>query len=211
MTARSKYVSKRSFILRAASAFALAIALPMAGTLSAGSPAFAASPAETMIENFHGTLLSNMKQAKSLGYAGRAKRLDGIVQRTFGIQTMAQLICGAEWANMSASDRAAVVDALEGWIVANYASRFDDYSGESFVTTGVKDGGRGTVVVNTEIKPQGVKLGYRIMGGKVIDIYLNGSISQMAQWRAEFSSVLKQQGVKGLVQKIKANESQLAR
>lgn len=206
-------MSSHSFLLRAGAALAIALALPAAASISGitATPAWSASPAETMIEQFHNTLLSNMKQAASLGYAGRAKRLEGIVKRTFGIQTMAQLICGAEWANMSAADRTAVVKALEGWIVANYASRFDGYDGESFVITGVKDGGRNTVVVNTEIRPQGVKLGYRIMNGKVIDIYLNGSISQMAQWRAEFSSVLKQQGVKGLVQKIRANEKQLAR
>lgn len=206
-------MSRRTFFIRAASALALAIALPATGTIVGGSigPAQAASPAETMIGSFHDTLLGNMKQASSLGYAGRAKRLDGVVRRTFGIQTMAQLISGAEWSKMSAADRAAVVDALGDWIVANYASRFNDYDGETFVTTGVKEGGRNTIVVNTEIRPQGVKLGYRIMGGKVIDIYLNGSISQMAQWRAEFSSVLKQQGVKGLIQKIRSNEKQLAR
>ncbi|WP_170984515.1 ABC transporter substrate-binding protein [Rhodoligotrophos defluvii] len=198
---------------RVATAVALAIAIPIAGAsinTLAPVPAQAASAAESLVENFHAGLLAAMKQASSLGYAGRYKKLEPLVKRTFGMETMVQIIVGPEWSKLSAAERQALVAAFSDWVVANYASRFNGWEGESFVTTGVTDGGRNTVVVQTEIRPQNVKLGYRVLNGKVVDVYLSGSVSQLAQWRSEFASVLKQQGAQGLAAKLKTSERQLA-
>ncbi|WP_342783575.1 ABC transporter substrate-binding protein [Rhodoligotrophos appendicifer] len=175
-----------------------------------GPAAQASSAAETLIGNFHAGLLSTMKQGASLGYAGRAQRLAPLVRRTFGLQTMARLIVGSQWGSLSASERRSIEDAFAKWVIANYASRFDSWGGESFVTDGVTDGGRQTVIVNTQIVPQGVKLGYRVLNGRVIDVYLSGSISQLAQWRSEFGAVLQQQGPKGLVARLEAGARQLS-
>ena len=182
----------------------IALGLMGAAPVSAMFPTstLAATAAESLVENFHTGLLATMKQASSLGYAGRVKRLEPLVRRTFALQTMAQLIVGTDWSSLSAADKKAVVAAFSKWVVATYASRFDDYSGETFVTTGVTDGGRKTSLVNTEIRPQGVKLGYRVLGGRVVDIYLSGSVSQLAQWRSEFASIMQQQGVKGLIARM---------
>ncbi|WP_342642563.1 ABC transporter substrate-binding protein [Rhodoligotrophos ferricapiens] len=204
----------RYFLTRTATAVALALVLPVTSvsmTVLAPATAQAASAAEALIDNFHSGLLNTMKQASSLGYSGRFKRIEPLVKRTFALQTMMQVIVGPEWNGLSAADRGALMDTFGDWVVANYASRFNGWDGESFVTTGTTDGGRNTVVVQTEIRPQNVKLGYRVLNGKVVDVYLSGSVSQLAQWRSEFAAVLKQQGAKGLVAKLRSSENQLAK
>jgi phospholipid transport system substrate-binding protein len=45
---------------------------------------------------------------------------------------------------------------------------------------------------------------------RIIDIYLSGTVSQLAARRSEFSSVLRQNGVTGLVALLKQKTAQLA-
>ena len=45
---------------------------------------------------------------------------------------------------------------------------------------------------------------------RIIDVYLNGTVSQLAARRSEFSSVLRQDGVSGLVALLKQKTAQLA-
>ena len=174
----------------------------------------AAARAKSTIENFYSGLLGTMKQGDSLGFTGRVARLEPLVKDTFALSFMTRLIVGQKWESMDQGKRDAVLEAFTDWVVATYANRFSSFDGEQFETGGVTDGGRGTVVVHTRIVPSdgsAVSLGYRMLDGKVIDVYLSGSVSQLANWRSEFSSIIDQHGVKGLIDRLNQKTKELAK
>ncbi|MGA8261415.1 MAG: ABC transporter substrate-binding protein, partial [Arenicellales bacterium] len=169
--------------------------------------------AQATIERFHDGLLAVMKQGDTLGFPGRVARLEPLVKETFSLEFMTRLIVGEKWQSLGEDRKDAVLSAFTDWVVATYANRFSSFDGEQFKIEGVSDGGRGTVVVNTEIVPSDdspVSLGYRMLDGKVIDIYLNGSVSQLATWRSEFSSIIDKDGIDGLIDKLNQRTKKLA-
>ena len=151
-----------------------------------------------IVEKFHAALIDAMKQGKQVGFDGRMAKLSPVVAETFDIASMARISTGAAWQRMSEAERADVTKAFGDWTAASYAGNFAAFDGESFVTKGqTPDDGKGNVVVNTQIIPKGiapVAFNYRMrkVGDrwKVIDIFLDGAISQLATFRAQFATVL---------------------
>ncbi len=184
--------------------------------LLAAAPAAVAAEADTpkaTIEHFYDGLLATMKQGKELGFKGRAAKIEPLVEGTFSLDFMARLIVGAKWTSLDMADKDKVLAAFKTWVVANYANQFNSFDGEKFVTGDVTDGGRGTSVVHTQIVPSDgkpVSLGYRMLNGKVIDVYLEGSVSQLALWRSQFSSVISKDGIDGLIDRLKTQAEKLA-
>lgn len=151
-----------------------------------------------VVERFHGTLVDNMKQGKTLGFEGRKAKLDSVVKEAFDLTAMARISAGGGWQKMSEADRAAVVAAFTAWTIANYAGNFREWDGETFVTRDQSpDDGKGNVMVNTSLNAKGIPpvlFNYRLHKAdnawKIFDIYLDGAISQLAMRRAEFAAVL---------------------
>jgi phospholipid transport system substrate-binding protein len=162
--------------------------------------------AKMVVEDFHGALLAAMKSGKGGGFDARQKLLDPVVRKNFDLPLMTRIVVGPGWQGMAQKDQAAVTTAFSAWAVASYAGRFNDFDGEQFTTGDTSDGGRGTLQVKSQIKPRGESatvLTYRMKSDgkswKIVDVYLDGTVSQLASWRSEFSAVLQKQGVAGLV------------
>lgn len=174
------------------------------------APAAAESGAPTaMIETFHAGLLQIMKEAKTLGFEGRIDRLAPLMGETFDLDFMASKTVGRHWNKLSDEEKARWAETFARFTTANYAGRFTGYTGEEFVTLGVEDAARGTRNVLTKIVvPDGedVQLNYRVIerGGdwKIIDVYLNGTVSELALRRSEYASALKREGFDSLMASI---------
>jgi phospholipid transport system substrate-binding protein len=102
-------------------------------------------------------------------------------------------------------------------MVANYAGQFDGYSGQTFETLGEEPARMETVVVKSVlVDPKGdnVELNYRMreLNGawKIVDIYLDGTVSELALRRSEFSSIVKRENFDGLIAAIDAKIVKLA-
>ena len=168
------------------------------------------------VERLHAALLDVMKDAGTLGFEGRRQRLDPLIRTSFDLPFMAQIVMGPAWRSLSASDQAAIVAAFSDWTVAHYASQFDGWDGEQFATGSEKDGGRGTVIVQTQLnaKDGPVALDYRLRKGatewQIIDVYADSSISELATRRSEFSAILAQSGFTGLLDRIRQQTQALA-
>ena len=100
--------------------------------------------------------------------------------------------------------------------VATYANRFDGYSGETFVTLGTQPGPQNTLLVNTELQRPSddpVALTYVIFGegedARIVDIYLDGSISELARQRSEYQSVMRNSGADALISGLDAKAKRL--
>jgi phospholipid transport system substrate-binding protein len=182
--------------------------LCLLGLVGLGTPASAASDgaatAAPAVERFHTALLDNMKGKAA--FSARRDKLTPVVKDSFDLPVMARLSTGAAWQKMSEADHDKIVSAFTDWTIATYAAQFKEWDGESFVTKDVTDDGKGNVVVNTRLVQKSgsqVIFNYRMRKSgdawKVVDIYLEGAISQLALRRGEFGAVIARGGVDMLV------------
>ena len=188
-------------------------ALSLAAVALAGLPALAqkADPAQARIETFYAALLDSMKQAKALGVKGRFDKLAPVITATFDVPAMTKGAVGPGWDQIAPPQQAAATEALGRMMTATYASRFDDFTGEKFEIVGVADQGADKLVKTRIVQTNGkvIPLNYLMRGGKIVDIHLDGTISELAGRRAEFTSILKSSGPDGLIASLKAKSDKL--
>jgi len=165
----------------------------------------AASTASDTVRSFYQTLQYNMQNGPSLGQPGRVAKLAPVVPRVFDIPYMTQLAIGSTaWATLPNQQRQQVMQAFERYVTAVYAGRFDKYAGERLEIIGEQPTSYGTIVKTQIVKADGerVTLNYLMVNGngaQIGDVYLSGTISELAAKRADFSSTLRTQGVPGLI------------
>ncbi len=167
-----------------------------------------AGPTAT-VEALHATLLEVMKEATTLGYAGRVDRIRPAVERAFDLDFMARFVLGPEAKSLSAADQARWREAFEGVTVATYAGRFTGWGGEAFRTLGEEPAAQDTVFVRTVLdRPdaEDVQLTYRLRkspdGWRIVDIYNKGTVSELALRRSEYSAVLRRDGFEKLLETV---------
>ncbi|MDE0886473.1 MAG: ABC transporter substrate-binding protein [Myxococcota bacterium] len=181
---------------------ALCLTASAAGGADVGEPApeARASAAET-VERLHGGLLASMKGGEELGFQGRFDGLRPIVEETFDLNFMGSKSVGRYWKKLSPAEKEIWIDKFTSFLAANYAGNFDAYDGESFHTLGEEPAKRETLVVLTELRipnSDDIILNYRLRktadGWRIIDIYLKGTVSELALRRSDFSTTLKAKG-----------------
>jgi phospholipid transport system substrate-binding protein len=159
-----------------------------------------------VIDRLHSVLIDVMKEADALGYQGRHERLEPLLKEVFDLPFMAQKSVGRHWRKVSEQDRQRLLETFEEFTIANYAGRFDGYSGQHFETIREEPSLRDTVVVHSQLVDPGddpVQLNYRLRpvdgSWKIIDVYLNGTVSELALRRSEYSSLIQREGLEGLL------------
>ena len=200
-----------SALLLAAVAFAapaLADNAP-AASAPAVAPAVITQAASAVVKDFYVHLTDMMKQGGQLGYAGRFKKIDPAVEQAFNLPLMARMSVGPVWANATPAQQGQIVQAFSQFSVANYASRFASYDGEQFTVKGEKAVTGGKIVETTLTPKEGdaVTLNYLLKQDdkgqwRIVDVFLDGAISELATRRAEFSSVIQREGVAALVNSL---------
>lgn len=193
--------------LACALAFAAAIALP------AGA---APSPQET-IRGFYATLLTAMKEGPRLGESGRYAMLAPVVSRVFDVPFMTRLAVGPDWTGLTPTQQQEVTAAFGRYVTATYADRFDSYSGEALQVGDEQPFAGGYIVRTKIVRKSGdpVTLNYLLReddgAWQIADVYLDGTISQLATQRSEFHSILRRKGVDGLIATLKQKVDLLQR
>ncbi|MET0408575.1 MAG: ABC transporter substrate-binding protein [Hyphomicrobium sp.] len=176
----------------------------------------AADTPEKTISSLNAALLNTMKQAQSLGVKGRYEALSPVLSQTYDTPLMARLAVGQSWASLDAAQKATITDAFQRMMIATYAKRFDGFSGESFQIVEVSNRGTADKMVKTQIiqsngKPVAINYLMRKSGPdwKIVDIYLDGTISELASRRAEFSTILQSGGPDALIGSLKKQGDKL--
>ena len=165
------------------------------------------SAAAAHIQTYYQELMPTIQQAGRLSVRERDKRFGPAITAAFDLATMTRLAVGPAWKSFSPAQQAAVQEAFTRFIVADYASQINDYSGESFVVdpqTSPETRGGGEIVKTRLIQPGGriVNINYLVRRGRVIDVYLNGTISDLATRRDEFASIIASGGADGLIKRL---------
>jgi phospholipid transport system substrate-binding protein len=183
----------------------VALLLILAGGIVANQAAAASPDPQTSVRSFYDALLRTMKNGHALGQSGRYAALAPIVHVVFDVPLMTRLAVGPSWETLTPTQQRQLIDAFGRYVSATYAYRFDDYSGQQLEVTGDQPFG-GEVIVNTRIVESGndpVTINYLMRqhgdSWQISDVYLDGTISQLATQRSEFQSILQRQGVDGLI------------
>jgi phospholipid transport system substrate-binding protein len=167
------------------------------------------SGATDVIETFNSALIESMKGADELGYSGRYKLLESVMKDSFALSFMLKTAVGRQWKKLEDEQKKRLFNIYSDWSIGNYADRFDHYSGERFEVSSEEAASQGTVTVTSHlIKTSGEKIdfNYKLRSVKdrwlIVDIHISG-VSQLALTRSQFQSVIKTDGVDGLINKLK--------
>lgn len=166
----------------------------------------AADPARAPVQSLSDGLVTIMKGGKQLGFQGRAGRIQPVVDRVFDLPLMTRLAVGPAWTTISAPDRAALTAAFRRMTTAQYAANFSDYSGQAIAIDPKVEARGGDRLVRTTLsqpKSASVSLAYRLRqsadGWRIIDVFYQNAISQLATRRADYASILSAGGAKALI------------
>ena len=189
----------------------LLVALLLQGALAAeGEP-------RIVIERVNSALLETMRNADQLGYAGRYQALEPVLRQSFDFPFMARLSVGRAWNDFDPAEQARVIELFGQMSIANFAARFDGFSGERFEIRGQSAGPRDAVVIESAIvrpadDPVGLNYVLRAGAGgwQIIDVLLDGKFSELARQRAEFAAVLEGGGLPELVATLERKIEELA-
>jgi len=169
-----------------------------------------ADPAVAPIRAFYDALLAAMKQADQLGVRGRYDKLAPVIRATFDLPAMTRIAVGPDWTAIPPEQQTALLDSFARMTIATYANRFDGYSGESFeVDPEVLSRNTGRIVRTKLLRPkeEPVTLNYLMRNSgdtwKIVDIYLSGTISELATQRSEFGAILKSGGPAALIESLR--------
>jgi phospholipid transport system substrate-binding protein len=208
-----KEISMKRLLSRAA-IIALTAGAILTGAFVSNSAQAASDPAAT-IKDFYATLTQTMKQGKTLGEKGRYDALSPAVRQGFDLGAMAQMAVGPGWAKLSPAERQEVTEAFARYTIATYAEHFGTNSSEKLAVGGAKPMPYGTVVETQIVDPNGdpttVNYLMRQNGGQwqVADVYLQGTISQVANLRSQFSAVFQRGGAQELIEALNRKATSL--
>ena len=184
----------------------LALGLPF---VLCAPPARAQSGPVEVVERWHAALLGVMRDAQRLGVRGRFERLSGPMRQAFDLAAMTRIAVGPPWTGFAPEEQQALAEAFSRWSIATYASRFDGFAGERFTTEGTQALPNGDVLVRTTLhrpNDEPVELAYllRSIGGapRIVDVFLTGTISELASRRSEFAGTIRNGGAARLTQEL---------
>lgn len=161
------------------------------------------------IDQLYAVLLECLKNADALGLEGRRSKIAPAVAGGYDLPFMAEKIIGRHWRDLSDENRTRWTEAFGRLTVATYAERMTGYTGQSFDVLKIEPSQRGTAIVYTQVvtpKEPPIAINYRMRengdGWRIIDVYLNGTVSELALRRSEYAAVLQRDGFDKLVASI---------
>jgi phospholipid transport system substrate-binding protein len=193
-----------TLVVRRGKIAGLSIALLLAAGIFTENASALADP-QGNVRGFYDALLTTMRNGPALGQSGRYARLAPVVERVFDVPSMTRLAIGPSWATLSPAQQQQLVEAFRHYVAATYADRFDSYSGQQLQVTGERPYNADVIVQTKIVKSDGdtTTLDYLMRQNQgswqISDVYLDGTISQLAIQRSEFYSILRREGVDGLV------------
>lgn len=177
------------------------------------------SPPVATIQGLCDALIGAMKMGTSVGFDARKSALEPVIRRSLDLPLMSRLVMGPPWRTLSPELQSQLVKAFSDYSVATYTNRFSSFSNERFtVDTATTTMGNGDVIVHSRLftnDPDPVRLDYlmREKSGQwqVIDVFLNGTISELAARRSEYSALLRSGGPQALIDMLEKKAADLSR
>lgn len=177
--------------------------------------AVAPEAALAVVANLESALIRSMEEGASKNFEQRRRDLAPVIDASMDYERMGRFIFGSPWLNFLDSDRKAFIQAFRKLSSTNYAARFDNYNGESFVLkTSDAQGDKRARVRSHFIKKNGepVVFDYLLLGHdgewRIVNIIVEG-VSDLALKRTQYSGIYKKSGMSGVIEAMSNQEQQL--
>jgi phospholipid transport system substrate-binding protein len=196
-----------------------AVGLAMVGQMIVGAiEVRAAGLPQDAVMSLDDALIAAMKAGKAAGFSGRAALLEPAIDRSFDVIEMTRLTLGSAGKSLLPEQMAKIAEAFRKFTIASYARNFDGFGGERFELEAARPAGPHALVVPSRLIPgdgaQPVQLDYVLKESgdkwKITDVLAEGAVSQMAARRAEFTEILRRDGVDGLIAALDSKTKALA-
>lgn len=169
-----------------------------------------------VVQALHEDLEETMRNAETLGMQGRYRKLEPRLMESYDFERMISVAAGSHWRQAGEPERQELLNAFSRFSVATYASRFKGYSGEHFETVNERQGPRQTVLVDTRLirpaaDPVPITYVMRANNGQwqIVDVLLEGTISELAVKRSEYATILGHGGIAELTEVLKEKTAAL--
>ena len=146
----------------------------------------------------------------------RQQKFRTVLRDDFAMKKIGRFAAGKYWRNMSTEQKRQYQNLFEEWILKTYSIRFGGYSGETVNVLRTFKAGATDVFVRTRIvssKRRSLKVDWRVRRiderYKIIDVVVEG-VSMLVTQKAEFSAVLQQRGINGLITILRSQLDRLA-
>ena len=167
-----------------------------------------------VVEQLHTVLLEVMQAADSMKYSERYSILEPVITESFDTPVIAKVILSRYWKDLSDKKKEDFIHLFNQQTIATYASRFDSFNDDVFRTISVKQLKKGRILVRTEIRSNSddpVNLDYLMHANNsqwlIISVIANG-VNDLSLKRAEYSTVIKENGYEYLVTNIEKKISE---
>lgn len=189
-------MKRRTIMFAAAGLLGLAVALPL--------PAVAQTPAQDGARKFVDTLAEKAIAAltvKDISAKERAQRFRTLLIEGFDVPAIGRFALGKYWREASEPQKTEFLKLFEVMVVATYASRFGEYSGEVIKMNEARIDDPRLITVQSEVVKPGnpaIRVDWRVLtddGNKfrIVDVVVEG-ISMSLTQRNDFAAVIQRNG-----------------
>lgn len=171
----------------------------------------------TTIEAFNDAIRQAIQTSEDAGFAVRHEIMKKAVSETFDMPVMARRTINRQtWKGLSKEQKETYIETLQTYQAAILADRFKPGAKVDFAIDEVVDGRRRTKLVKTRIvraDDEDVGLNYLMIERedkwRVVDIFLNSTISEVAMRRSEYTAIVSEQGFDALVEALNGQIAEL--
>jgi phospholipid transport system substrate-binding protein len=153
---------------------------------------------------------------KAMASADPKQRLAAVsdaMMRTFDIAAMTRLAVGPQWSKIPVARRDSLQEAFGRYFIASYANRLGQAAGGRFEVlpqTEKRAGGRLVRTRVTDAQGKETPVDYLVNAdGKVVDVYLGGTVSELASRRSDFAAAMKAGGPDALEANLRKQADEL--
>jgi phospholipid transport system substrate-binding protein len=140
------------------------------------------------------------------------RRVKSVVDRRFDYQEMAQRSLGPTWNKLSGSQRQEFTGLFAELLEASYSDKLEKYSGETVQYLGESQDGKYAEVRTMLVRRNDrIPINYRLMDKSkwvIYDVVIEG-VSQVSNYRSQFSRILNQGSYADLVQRLRNKVNEL--
>ena len=186
----------------------LVMLLPISAELSAAESE-TRNP-EQVIQYLQSSLLHVMQDGEKLGYDGRYKYLEPVIDQSHDVDLIIKTILGATyWSQLDATQQNLMVETFRQLSIATYAGRFTHHEGEQFRIIEQRDLPREQVLVRSQLTQSDggtVNFDYVLHQDqghwRITNILFDG-VSDLAIKRGEYRAILQRSGFQALIDMLK--------
>jgi phospholipid transport system substrate-binding protein len=150
---------------------------------------------------------------KSTPLIDREAKIRELLRQNFDLETIGKFVLSKYWRTASPDQQSEYLGLFSEFVLKTYARRLGGYAGEQFKISAAKPLGERDAIVLTEISRQAgppLTAGWRVRDTnssyRIIDVMVEG-VSMAAAQRSEFETIVRDQGLGGLIEILRAKVS----